>query len=362
MKMNQSLSVAATLVLSAIVLALVAVPANAEVNRIVLRVNDRIATLYDYEKLKRDRIRTLMRSNVPEDERQRQMAEVGVETLKGMFEEMLLLSRADQLDVRVPPSELQRALEQTKESFGIRTEQEYEEALRQSGMTRDLLREQIRNSIRIREVFALEVYPEVGVEEEDLRRYYGTHQEEFETTAAHKLREVVVLDSSGMAPAEMDELARKLREAIVAGEAEALLLESEGAGQTTGWIELGWVEAGDLDPELEVAVAELEEGAVSEPVAARGGLHLIQLVEARPARVREFAEVRDEIEAAERDRRFQKKLAEHMSQLEDAAFIVANPPVDAAGFRAGRERGATAGTEELVPGLGTTSPGTSGGG
>ena len=60
-------------------------------------------------------------------------------------------------------------------------------------MTREILRKQIENSMRIREVFGREVYPEVVVEEEDLRRYFGTHAEEFATTAADKLREVVVL-------------------------------------------------------------------------------------------------------------------------------------------------------------------------
>ncbi len=308
-------------------------PAMAETNRIVLRVNDRIATLYDYEKLKLDRIRNLARSNLSEEERQQLMAQVGPETMRALFEEMLLLSRADQLSIRIPPSELQAALERTKESFGIRTDEEYEEALRQSGMTRDALRQQIENGMRMREVFGIEVYSDIAVEEEDLRRYYGNHPEEFRTQAALQLREVVVLESSTLDSSERSELAQRLREAIAAGEAEALLMESEAAGSTTGWIDLGWVQVGDLDPQLEGAVEKLEAGQVSEATAARGGLHLLQLVERRDARLREFSEVRQELAAAERDRRFQKKQAEYMSRLEKTAFIVSNPPPEAADYR-----------------------------
>ena len=41
-----------------------AAPVRAEVNRIVLRVNDRIATLYDYEKLRREEVRNLVLKGV----------------------------------------------------------------------------------------------------------------------------------------------------------------------------------------------------------------------------------------------------------------------------------------------------------
>ena len=347
--MNRTTKSLGALLLLGALLVFPARSAFAEVNRLVLRVNDRISTYYDYEKLKQDRIRSIVRAGLSEEERQRQLAGAGLETMKSMFEEMLLLSRADQLDVRIPPSELQAALEQTKESFGIGSDEEYDEALRKSGMTREILRKQIENSMRIREVFGREVYPEVVVEEEDLRRYYGTHAEEFATTAADKLREVVVLTSGGLGEAELSGLALELKAAIAAGEAEALLLETQGDGTTSGWIELGWVEAGDLDPQLEGAIVGLEVGSVSDPISGRGGLHLLQLLERRPARVRDFAEVRAEIEAVERDRRFQKKLAEHMSKLENTAFIVAHPPVDAAGFRVDDDPGEPSGVDALVP-------------
>ncbi|MFQ5526570.1 MAG: peptidyl-prolyl cis-trans isomerase [Thermoanaerobaculia bacterium] len=322
-----------TILLVALTMVLPARSSVAESNRIVLRVNDRIATFYDYERLKREQLRNIARSGASEEERQRRIADAGVETMRTMFEEMLYLSRADQLDVRVPPSELQEALQRTKESFGIRTDEEYDEALRQSGMTRDDLRTQIENSLRMREVFSLEVYSQIVVQEEDLRRYYGSHPEEFSVPAAVKLREVVVLDDSGLDEVARQGLANALKDAIEAGEAEATLLESESNGSTTGWIDLDWVEAGDLDPQLEASIADLEAGEVSQPTAARGGLHLLQLVERREESLQEFGEVREAIDAAETDRRFQKRLAEYLSELEDQAFIVAHPPPDAAGFR-----------------------------
>lgn len=311
-----------------------ATPAVAEVNRIVLRVNDRIATLYDYQQLKDERLRMLARSGLSEEEQQRERAKLGVETMRNLFQEMLLLSRADQLDVRVAPSRLQEALESTKESFGIQTDEEYEAALRASGLTREGLREQIEDSLRIREVFGLEVYSEVRVEEEDLRRYYSAHPEEFRTTAALLLREVIVLEASGSREEELAALAQELRAAIVAGEGDQLLAETQADGRTTGWIDLGWVEEGDLDRQLEEAIEGLEVKAVSEPTPARGGLHLLQILERRDSRLQDFGEIRDQLEQAERGRRIEKRQVEYLRDLEEQAFIVSNPPPDAAEFRA----------------------------
>lgn len=329
---NQSVLKSGLLLLAIAVLS-TSTAALGEVNRIVLRVNDRIATLYDYEKLRDERLRQLERSGLSDEEQQRERASVGVDTMRNLFQEMLLLSRADQLDVRIGPSRLQEALESTKENFGIKTDEDYEEALRQSGLTREGLRDQIENSLRVREVFGLEVYSEVAVEEEDLRRYYTAHPDEFRTTTALLLREIIVLESSG-SPDERAALAQELREAIVAGEVDQLLTETQADGRTTGWIDLGWVESGDLDPQLQAAIEGLEVKAVSEPAAARGGLHLLELVERRESRILEFSEIRQQLEEAERGRRIEKRQAEYLRDLEDEAFIVAHPPPDAADFRA----------------------------
>jgi len=330
---KQTLSIGGRLLLAAVFF-WAAIPASGEVNRIVLRVNDNIATLRDYEKLKNERIGMLARSEMSQEERQRQLASAGIDTMRNLFQEMLLLSRADQLDVRIGPSELQEALEGTKQSFGINTDEEFEDALRQSGLTRDGLRKQIEKSLRIREVLGREVYSEVVVEDEDLRRYYSAHPEEFRTQAAILLREVIALESSGLEDQALLDLAVEVRQTIVDGTSDATLQETESQGRTTGWIDLGWVESGDLDDQLEAGIAGLQAGEVSEPIAARGGLHLLQVIERRDARVRDFAEVRDQLLQSERGRRIEKRQVEYLRDLEAQAFIVANPPPEAAGFRA----------------------------
>ena len=91
------------------VLALLLLPAlpaitRAELlNKVVLRVNDQIATLYDDEQRRAGMAQEIRRQQDLSDEERRQlMSQVGELAFKDMFEELLIESRAEQLDWKSP--------------------------------------------------------------------------------------------------------------------------------------------------------------------------------------------------------------------------------------------------------------------
>ncbi len=97
-----------------------------------------------------------------------------------------------------------------------------------------------------------------------------------------------------------------------------------GRGATSNVIELGWVSPGDLDTNLETAVWKLATGSVSDPVEARGGLHLAQVIDRRESRVPPFSEVAEaDPQAREQDRVFREEIAKYMVELEKKSLIVA---------------------------------------
>jgi hypothetical protein len=99
-------------------------------------------------------------------------------------------------------------------------------------------------------------------------------------------------------------------------------------------IDLGWVTPGDLDATLEAAAWKLAPGATSEPVAGRGGLHVLQVVERRESRLPPFSEVATQIQEREQERVYTEQFTKYMSDLEKKSLIVASPPQEAANFRA----------------------------
>lgn len=88
-----------------------------------------------------------------------------------------------------------------------------------------------------------------------------------------------------------------------------------GSGPNGG--SLGWFGAGQMVPEFEAAVGDLEPGAVSEPVQTQFGWHIIKLLETRDTAPPPLDAVRPEIETALR----QQKLEAELATLRDAATI-----------------------------------------
>ncbi|MEO7794729.1 MAG: peptidyl-prolyl cis-trans isomerase [Thermoanaerobaculia bacterium] len=303
-----------------------------EVNSIVLRVNDEITTLYDYRERKEARVRAIAETDLPDEERRTMQADAGKATMREILDEMLLLSRARQLIIEPSRSELDEAMDSTRTRMNLTTEAAFVNALKGAGMTLDDFRERTSRSIRVNGVIQREVRSKVEVDEEWLQRSYRERQEEFRIPAKAKVQEIVI-PAEKLAGAKAREVAEAMRAALAGGEAMADVVARLGGGDATGPVDLGWVEAGELAPALEAAVAGLVAGAVSSPVEARGGLHLLQVLERTESTVRPFSEVKDELGAKEHAKRFEDKMRTYLATLEDQAYLLENTPPEAVGYR-----------------------------
>lgn len=323
------------IVASLLLSATVALPAAAvELNRIVLRVNDRIATLRDYEQRRDDFVAELQRRQLDPEDRRRLLAEAPETVFNELFQELLLQSRADQLGVEVPEERVDATLQRMKEGYGITTDAEFQQALAQSGMTEHQLRAQMRRNLRMRGVMEREVQERVQVAEEDLRRVFGQNPDRYRLPEQRRLREVVVLDTSGRSEEERRRIAEEVRRELAKGEPVSDVISGYAAqGVTSNVIDLGWVSPGDLAPDLEAAAKALQAGEVSTPVGGRGGLHVLHLLEVRAPRVQSFAEVEAQLRQEEEERVYREEVAKYMEELQEASYIVAKPPTEATGFR-----------------------------
>jgi parvulin-like peptidyl-prolyl isomerase len=250
-----------------------------------------------------------------------------------MYEEMLILSRAEQLIVTVSDAELEGAIAQTRERMGLQDEAEFRQALVASNISEDQLRDRLRKNLMVQEVMGREVQSRVKLEEEELRGIWRENPDTYRIPAAVHLNDVVVLDE-GRSAAAVADTARQVRAEIVAGTPIADVAKRFAAeGKTTAEVDLGWVEQDELDPSLASAAWGLEVGGVSEPVRGRGGLHILQLVERRAESIRPFEEVKDEVEARERQKRMGSVYLEYLREVEGRSYVHMQLPPEAEGFR-----------------------------
>jgi peptidyl-prolyl cis-trans isomerase SurA len=339
------------LLLGAALLPLTAGAQTLLINRIVVRVNDRIATMIDFQRQLAERKEAILADPGLPDERRRQLLDAaGRDVLTDIYQELLLLSRADQLGTRATEAEVDKAVAQMRERMELQNDEQFQRALADGRLTEEALRDRLRHNLLVQEVMGREVHPRLRVEEDEMRRYYREHPLEFTNPEAVRLQDVVALEEGSDAGA-VAATAREVREALAAGTPAEEVAKQHGAAAQL--VDLGWVNAGDLDAELEKAAWALQPNGVTAPVRGRGGLHVVKLLERRAAALRPFDEVKEQIAARLEQSHLGEEYGKYLRELEQRSYITLKVPPEAEGFTglaaAGEAPTGNEGLEELAP-------------
>ena len=337
LKRSAALPVVFAVVFAALT-AFFAAPALAEeaINRVVLRVNDEILTLFDYENRKEAEIRNLLADpRLAPNERQERLGKIGQDVMQQLFREMLIESFSRQNGITVSEREIDVAVEQVQERQGISTTDELLTALEGAGLSLDELRGNLRQELLLSNVIRREVTANIEVSDDEMRAVYRNNPADYQVAEERRLEEVIVLDSSGLGTEEQMAKAQEMRQRLVDGEPfKEVASEYQDAGISTSVIDLGWLQNSDLEGSLADAAFTAPEGGYTPPVQARGGYHVVFVAEVKPGFVRPFEEVQEQIMMRERQRRFSTELQKFMAGLEETSYIRENLPPDAVGYRA----------------------------
>ncbi len=164
-----------------------------------------------------------------------------------------------------------------------------------------------------RELAVLAVTPEAiadpsSVSAEDVRREYEQGRASFTSPERRRVRQVLFPTSEEAAEAS----------ARIKGGASLDDVIAE-RGLTPADVELGLVAEGDIiDPAIAEVAFSLEPGEVSDPVDARFGSAIVQVVEVEPEVVRPFEEVREEVARSLATRRAEDLVYDTHDEIEDA--------------------------------------------
>jgi peptidyl-prolyl cis-trans isomerase SurA len=115
---------------------------------------------------------------------------------------------------------------------------------------------------------------------------------------------------------------------------EQLARDNSEDGSAAQGGDLGWTSPGSLVPEFEEAVNALAPGGISDPVASRFGVHLIQLIERREIAL-EPKQVREQARNILREQKFEAAYVEWMRELRARAYVeLREPPLEGSTARA----------------------------
>jgi parvulin-like peptidyl-prolyl isomerase len=287
------------------------------VERIVARVNDRLITQTEFDK----RVDQMSKAQqAPKDRGQLRR-----EALDELIKEKLLAERAKELSVSATDAEIDEALERVKAQYNLTTDAEFDAAVAQTGLTRDELRRQLRDTITIQKVVGRDVAARLDVTDDILRLEYERQKEKlYPVPEQARVAEIVVRFNKGSA-AERERAGQRIAEAqekikAGAGFADVAKEYSEGAAKDHGG-DLGTVSRGELMPSLDAAVFADPPNEYPPPVLMASSMHIFRVRDRKPASFRLFNEVKEELRKKIGEELYEKRFAEYVGKLRKEAFV-----------------------------------------
>ncbi|HSP15874.1 MAG TPA: peptidylprolyl isomerase [Thermoanaerobaculia bacterium] len=296
------------------------------IESIVVRVGDRIVTRSQYERRLHDAYTEIEQSGAPADQIAARKQEVKKNLVDDLINELLVKDRADRLGVSVNDAEIKDAIVRLKQQYGITTDEQFDESLKRSGLTRPEMETRLRDTLITNKVFARELRNREELDDRELRERYDRDKERYRLPERARLREIVILrpdnpSAVDAARQKADDVATQVRGG--ADFAKTATSVSEAGTKDKGG-DLGEVARGELLPDLDRAVFNAAQGAVIGPIETKSGWHILKVESRLPSEVPAFESVKDKLRKDASDETFQRDLKAYLERLRKDAFIQIN--------------------------------------
>ena len=295
------------------------------VEAIVVRVGDRIVTRTQYAKRLREGFAEIEQTTPP-DKVAAKRDQLKKDMINEVIAELLVKDRADRLGISISEAEVKDALARLKEQYNIKTDEQFEQSLRSSGMSRVDMEARLRDTLLTNKLFARELRGRDELTDKELRERYDREKESFRLPERAHLRAIIVTRPDN--PTEAEKLAQRVQQ--IANDAKtapdfAKFAESvpENAMKEKG-ADMGDVTRGELLPDLDKAVFNATSGAILGPIATKSGWHIIKVEQRLPSEVPAFESVKDKLRKDVSDEAFQRDYKAYIDRLRKDAFIQIN--------------------------------------
>ncbi|KPK42201.1 MAG: hypothetical protein AMJ78_03330 [Omnitrophica WOR_2 bacterium SM23_29] len=286
-------------------------------NKIVAVVNEDVITQADLD-IALAAVITEYRQSYSGDELAVKIEEARQEILNQMIEDRLILQEAKRYKIEVDEAEVEERLNDVRSRFS--SDSDFDDALNESGITFDILKNRYREQIMMGRLVNYEVREKVVVTPTEISEYYANHTDEFNSQGSAHLKNIVIRFEGDdlLAKQKVDDIYRLINEGRDFSDVARQYSQGQNA-QEGG--ELGFVEKGQMRKEFDDVVFNLEPGEVSPPIKTETGYYIFKVVEKKGSYLRSLPEVRTYIENLIFQEKAKKRYKEWMDKLRRNAFI-----------------------------------------
>src|SRR6266849_798502 len=295
------------------------------VEAIVIRVGDRVVTRTQYGKRLRDGLSEIEQTAQPAEANAKK-EDFKRNLTNDLISELLIKDRADRLNLSVSSDELKDAVGRLKQQYGLTTDQQFNESLQKSGLTRADMEARLSDTLLMNKVFGRELRSREEATDKELRERYDREKERYRLPERARLREIVILKPDN--PTALEQARQHVQQIAEQARASAdfaLLAKTASQAPTINkGGDLGEVARGELRPELDKAVFNSPAGAIIGPIDAKTAWHILRVEQRLPSEVPAFESIKDKIRKDASDDAWQRDYKAYIDRLRKDAFIQIN--------------------------------------
>ena len=304
-----------------------AVPSFAEgelVDRIVAIINTDVIMLSEVNEKMAPIIAKINASALSDEEKEKTIYEYREDIISSMVSSVLVRQESEKLGVKVMEGEINSYLEHFKQSSHL-TDEALRGQLAADGISMELFRNQLRDTILFEKLKTTEVDSKIVVTDKEIQDYYNEHIDQYEGKVSYHLRYILLPYPENATDEQKSSVEKTMGEIVAmykAGESFPALIEKasgEKIGGTGG--DLGFFKAGDLTKDLSEKIKDMKPGDLTAPVTVDQGLQVFWLEETKAGEGRSLEDVRAEIQAILYSEQVKKKYEKWVSELEDKSYV-----------------------------------------
>jgi peptidyl-prolyl cis-trans isomerase SurA len=307
-------------------------PAGADIlEQVLVKVNGDIVTKTEFEQRQVSALRQrqdLAAASPDSPELKKAVAEITPELILSAVDELLLVQRGRELGYALGDEQFNNILENIKKENKLETDEQFQNALKQEGLTLADLRRSLERQMLISRVQQAEVMGKIAVTEDESKAYYEKHKDQFTTPSSITLREILVEvpgSEKGVNAAQDEEAKAKaedIRKRLLAGEPFARLAAdlSDAPSKANGGL-IGPINSTDLAPALRDMLRKMKLGDLTETMRTTRGYQILKLETRTEEAVRSFDAARDEISDRVADEKRRGEMQKYVEKLRAQAII-----------------------------------------
>lgn len=311
------------------------------IEEIVCKVNGDIITRNDLEKARKQGEEELRRNNVAGSRLQEMLDARMPDILRDKIDNLLMIQRAKELDLKVE-SDLNKRLAEIQRRSGIADPQKFQEWVKtQVGEPYEDYRGEMKNDLLIQGVIREEIARKITFKREELEAYYNEHKANYQRQERLFLREILIStagkDDAAVAAAEKK--AKDISQRAKKGERFADLAQTNSDDSATAQDggALPPYEKSQLATELAAAVWDQPRSYVTDPIKITNGFLILRVDEHYKAGLASFDEVENEVQNRMMETRLGPAERDYLTKLRQNAFLEIKPGYKDSGAAPGKD-------------------------